>query len=664
MDNFEFKELDKLTDIEREAALRILKEYSESGNSKTYSDLILADYAEPPVDIITFVKDNNYMGYAWHTAEGKCKLYPFWEEKLKQIFPDPYTTNYNNLLESGARGLGKSDVGVLIAQYLMHRVMCLKNPHAYFDLKPTEKICFAFMNITKTLAEDIANSKFQNSIKLSPWFLARGTMTGRDKGYWNPPDYIQIIIGSQASHVTGLPIYFAFMDEISFIRNQDINKQKQIAINMVDTAIGGMKTRFIKNGKNPTLMVLASSKRSEKSFLEEHMKKKLADEDALKNTLIVDEAVWNVKPAGTYSEETFNVAVGNKFLNSEIVYNDDVTEWINKGYKIIKVPVDFLSDFRDDIDRALQDFAGISSSDISKYISGARLLQCKTDTIQNLFVKDVIEVGNAPDDTTQYYNYIDMSRLDPNMISKPMFIHLDMSLSGDKTGIAGVWIKGKKQGLQNNSKELYYQVAFSVSIKAPKGYQVSFAKNREFIYWLREQGFSIKGISSDTYQNAALAQDLVSKGYNYEVISVDRTNADRICEPYAYFKNTIYEERLVLYSECNLLTEEITSLERSINSGKIDHPENGSKDQSDAVCGAMWNASKHAEEFAFDFGEDLELVSSVNTQSELNQRKQIELDFEEELKKLANPSPVMQQSVQMPSPPDMSLFYLSQGIIL
>lgn len=662
MDNFEFKELDKLTDVEREAALQILKEYSVNGNSKTYADLILADYAEIPVDIITFIKDDRYMGNAWHTTDGKCKLYPFWEEKLKQIFPDAFTTNYNNVLESGARGLGKSDVAVVIAQYHMYRVMCLKDPLAYFNLRPTEKICFAFMNITKTLAEDIANSKFQNSIKLSPWFLERGTLTGRNKDYWEPPEYIQIIIGSQASHVIGLPIYFAFMDEISFIRNQDIDKQKAIAINMVDTAIGGMKTRFIKNGKNPTMMILASSKRSEKSFLEEHMKKKLADEDALKTTLIIDEAVWDVKPAGTYSDETFNVAVGNKFLNSEIVYSNDVSEWINKGYKIIKVPIDFLSDFRDDIDRALQDFAGISSTDISKYISGARLLQCKTGTIQNLFTKEIIEVGNAKDDIQQYWNFIDLDRIPDKMKSMPMFIHLDMSKSGDKTGIAGIWIKGKKPSITNTRGDLYYQVAFNVSIQAPKGYEISFAKNREFIYWLKSQGFSIRGISTDTYQNAALAQDFIAQGYNYQVISVDRTNNDRICEPYAYFKNTIYEQRLILYQDCDWLTEEITSLERSINSGKIDHPEGGHKDASDAICGAIWNASQHADEFAFEYGEDIEHMTDISSSpSEDEIRKQITVDFEEELKKLSAPPP--QQYISNINP-NMNAFYLSQGIII
>ena len=44
-----------------------------------------------------------------------------------------------------------------------------------------------------------------------------------------------------------------------------------------------------------------------------------------------------------------------------------------------------------------------------------------------------------------------------------------MSISGDKTGIGGVWISGKKQSLDNSAKELTYQMAFGVSIKAPKG---------------------------------------------------------------------------------------------------------------------------------------------------------------------------------------------------
>ena len=53
------------------------------------------------------------------------------------------------------------------------------------------------------------------------------------KPYWIPPEPIQIIIGSQSDDVIGLPIYYAFFDEISFIKNQDIDKQKAKAKDML-----------------------------------------------------------------------------------------------------------------------------------------------------------------------------------------------------------------------------------------------------------------------------------------------------------------------------------------------------------------------------------------------------------------------------------------------
>lgn len=572
-----FEELNNLSPEERELALKILNEYNLEGSSSTFNTLIESDYKETPADIETFLKDERYLGKAWHTPDGKFKLYPFWLERLKELFPDRYTTNYNNFIESGARGLGKSEVGVVCILYIMHRIMCLKNPQQFLNLKPTEKVAFAFMNITKDLSEEIGVDKFQKTVQLSPWFMSKGRMTQRNnEPYWVPPDWIDIIIGSQSSHVIGQPIFAALFDEISFVRNQDIDKQKAIAMDMIDTAIGGMKTRFIYNGDNPTLLILASSKRSEKSFLEEHMKKKLADDEA--SVLVVDEPVWNVKPAETYSGRKFRVAVGNKFLASEIIPdNDNKAAWINKGYKVIDVPIEFKSDFKDNIDRALCDFAGISSSNLTKYISGARLMEIKNNDYQNAFTKDIIEVGNAPNDLVQYSDFFDLNRIDPVLKSRPLFIHLDMSISGDKTGIAGTWILGKKHSANNDSgsKELYFKLAFSTSVQAPKGYQISFAKNREFIYWLKEQGFAIKGISTDTYQNASLAQDLLAKGYPYEVVSVDRVNQQsHQCEPYAYFKNVIYEKRLQMYENL-LLTEEILGLERNGMTGKIDHPDGG-----------------------------------------------------------------------------------------
>jgi len=69
--------LDKLSPAERELALSILDEYSKDGKSEQLNKLILEDYQEVPVDILTFVNDYNYLGNAWHDNEGKCKLYPY-----------------------------------------------------------------------------------------------------------------------------------------------------------------------------------------------------------------------------------------------------------------------------------------------------------------------------------------------------------------------------------------------------------------------------------------------------------------------------------------------------------------------------------------------------------------------------------------------------------
>ena len=53
-----------------------------------------------------------------------------------------------------------------------------------------------------------------------------------------------------------------------------------------------------------------------------------------------------------------------------------------------------------------------------------------------------------------------------------------MSINGDMTGIGGVWVAGKKPSTDENkqSQDLFYTIAFSVSIKAPKGRQISFEK--------------------------------------------------------------------------------------------------------------------------------------------------------------------------------------------
>lgn len=239
-------------------------------------------------------------------------------------------------------------------------------------------------------------------------------------------------------HIIGRAVFCSFEDEVSFQPNQDVEKQKAKAKQLISTADARMQSRFMKGEKLPTLHILASSKRTEQSFLESYIELKKKNES--KTTLIIDEPQWVIR-TDKDSPQKFSVAVGNKFLNSELlplnITKEELQIYRNRGYTILKVPMGYYETFRDDLDIGLTDIAGVSTSNSSRYISGERWSKCINKKAQNLFTKDVLTVGNAPEDITQYYDFIDMSRLDPSMKSRPLYVHLDMSISGDKTGIGG-----------------------------------------------------------------------------------------------------------------------------------------------------------------------------------------------------------------------------------
>jgi hypothetical protein len=480
--------------------------------------------------------------------------------------------------------------------------------------------------------------------------MAKGNMNAsRTNPQWQPPKGIELVFGSSNRHVVGRALFSNFSDEVNFGVGNNVEKQKAKLKKMISQIDARMISRFGKGTYLPTMNIIASSKDSEQAFMESYIEMKRQNES--KTTLIVDEPQWVVRNDKGSPDDpgSFYVAIGNKFLAHELlpvgIPEAEADRYRDKGYRLLKVPPIYREAFEDNLDLALTDNAGISTSSSTKYISGIRLNQIKTDEYKNPFTKDVIEVGNAPEDINQYSNFFDLSRVSPADMARPLFIHLDMSLSGDKTGIAGTWITGKRPGVvgeENTGRELEFKAAFSVSVKAPKGYQVSFEKTRNFIRWLRDRGFAIKCVSMDTYQSANMAQSLTSDGFKTQILSVDRVDTvgtengrpARVCKPYAFFKTTIYEQHLKLYRKCDLLTEEITNLER-LSDGHVDHPKNGSKDQADALCGSLFTASQFAEEYSYDYGENLDAALDINVSASDEYRKQqMILEFQEELTKI------------------------------
>ena len=602
-----------------------------------------SDYEEIPVDIMTFMHDRKYLGNALYNKEGKFTIFPYWENKLQEIFPTNVDTAYNTVIFTGAIGLGKSTIAVICLLYLLYRLLCLKDPYLFYGLQPIDKITISLMNITLENAKGVALDKMNQMILSSEWFLAHGEMCGTVNLEYRPQKHIELITASSNNQVIGRALFGNFTDEVNFGLTSDVEKLKKKQKTLISQVDARMKSRFLRGTYLPTMNIIASSKNSDQSFLEDFIQSKIKNES--KNTLIVDEPQW-VVDARKDTPQKFYVAVGNKFLANEVLPMDApetlVEEYRAKGYSMLKVPIGYRENFVENIDGALMDIAGIATASALKYISGKNWYECINNNIKNPFTKEVIEVGDQKEDTTQYYDYFDISVIPPEMKSRPLYIHLDMSVSGDKTGIAGTWIKDKYVSTLDEaaSKSLFYRVAFSVAVKAPKGAQVSFEKNKQFIYWLRDQGFKIKKITSDTYQSAPVLQDLRAHGFDCDIQSVDRLTGEgknKICEPYHYFKSTINDKRIEIY-KTELLTEEVIGLER-LSDGHIDHTSSGinSKDIADAVCGSIFEASKHAEEFAFDYGETLEETVTANKDVNTTTAEQLALDFEQEMQRLLSP---------------------------
>lgn len=77
--------------------------------------------------------------------------------------------------------------------------MCLKNPNKYYG-QPASTIWFCFYNNTLGSASSAAYEKFQTMIQSSPWFLERGTLSGKKTIEYIPNKNIRFKIGSTLQH--------------------------------------------------------------------------------------------------------------------------------------------------------------------------------------------------------------------------------------------------------------------------------------------------------------------------------------------------------------------------------------------------------------------------------------------------------------------------------
>ena len=612
--------LNKLTDDEKDVVRKILLDVSEKGKSDTLTELYYDDYEEIPVDLETFLCDEMYLGN--YTNNGK-DIYETWKKELA------YVHNPINFVDqwaiTGSTGTGKSTVATYSLCYELYKLMCLKNPNRFY-LGANETIWILFFNLNLKLAEKTMWGKFQKALQMSPWFLERGTVTGRTNLVYQPNKDIRLGIGSTEEHALSVAVQFVAIDEMSFGDNDNVDYLQAGMMAIYNQLYLRLSSRFMRGGRIQGRMYLISSAKSTNAVLESFIR----DNEGQPGMHVSRYKQWEVLPASKFSGQWFKLAVGNELLQSYIIGTQYTEETIKeaemKGYQVIDIPLEMLHRFEMDLNRTLIDTCGISVQSSYKYIPYRLVEPCFGNT-NNPFQTEIIKTGLGDD--RQIYDYFIPELVPEILYTKKIYIHCDLSKSGDMTGISAVAVLGYKNqerytddGGSSILKEMVFRHVFSVGIQCPANDELSMIKVKDFIHYLKyDLGWNIQGVSCDGYQSLMLLQSLKLDGFEVKEVSMDILK-NKECVGYTIFRNVLVEQRLKLI-KLSELTKEITNLEKNETTGKIDHPkqtvkilEDGTKvksvgkDISDSLGGAIYNATLSVNIDELDYLENVTIADS------------------------------------------------------
>lgn len=382
----------------------------------------------------------------------------------------------------------------------------------------------------------------------------------------------------------------AIMDEVNFSRSgvKDVNKAKEHMKNLYDTIVARVEGTFRLNGEVYGKVFSVSSKRGDSDFMEQHVQDQLAAGNT--HLYVSDKPQWEVLPPSMFSPGRFHIAVGDRHHKGFVVENETpsaLAELKEQGYELLEVPIDMKTNFLADFDISLRDLAGISVPGALSFITQDVLNAC-IGTRQNPFFNEILEIGTKDNYTIEEFFHMEV--IDKSLLRQPLYIHLDLSLTTDDTGIGGISPTGYKKVKGDDGKEVSqptFTHVFQIKLKAPRGDKIPYAKITEFICWLRRQGFNVERISRDQFQSEYMAQLLEAQGFDVDKVSLDRTP-----DGYMALRSILLEQRIDLL-DVKDLQDELIYLQRDSLTGKIDHTIGRSKDSADALAGAIWNALLH-----------------------------------------------------------------------
>ena len=563
----------------------------------------------PIVPIEEWISDPYYCG-----KDCVDKLYPFWKDLICDIFGGG-KQNYTQIVITGGIGTGKSTVGLYIVLRKLYELSCYENVAGLFGLMSNSMTAFLYFSLTKYQAERSGFAQLRSIIDSVPYFKELFKRNQYRNSTLDFPENIRIFYGSSCGDMIGLNCISAIIDEANFFGD---NAGSEVNMGDVEdlykAVLSRTSSRFTANGVNNSLNLVISSTTFTQSMTSKLYEKSLTDP----SIKYVRARLWDIKPQGTYSNETFFVFAGNdKFdpfiipdtttlsiklgisLDPSLTIKEAVSR-LSQEYRnlIDEVPVDFYPNYKDDVIRGLQDFSGMSVASTGKLFSSRPTFEsCVDDSIQTLFTKHEFTVETCNDDPSNCIQYY-LNGIEFPHKECPRYLHVDIGVSTDAYGLACCYKNGTTIIDGVEVPQFYYDFVLRI-VPPPAPKRVSIARCHEFIKYMRDNlGLRIGLVTFDQFQSMASRQYLEEIGIPVKYQSVDKTD-----EQYLFFVDSMYKRNVHFNRDfAEMIRKELFDLIWYRAKRKVDHPgstkTNGTKDIMDGVVGALYNAKTTKEAFA------------------------------------------------------------------
>lgn len=583
-----------------------------------FNQLSGADFEEMPVDVYEFVTSEDYCGlkelseHQYSLVKAMSQIYK--KETLLALYGDEaradkrWRETYREVIMQLGKGSGKDFTSTVAVSYVVYLLLCLKDPALYYDKPKGDSIDIINIAINSDQANRVFFKNFVERIRNNPWFENKYE---EKQGSIEFDKNITVYSGhSEREAFEGYNTLLVILDEISgfALESNSGNQNAKTAPAIYDMYKASVTSRFAQFGK----LVLLSFPRFEDDFIQQKYKDAIwgvPNENGIRPMLGEMETIERAAtlkidpdlPDGTEGNE-FEI----KWDEDHIIrYAYPYTFALRRPSWEVNPTKDLQTDYALDFYRnpgdALGRFACKPSNLKDGFFKRADKIEAAFRTVNGVDEEGVFHPQFKPKPDTRY------------------FIHVDLAQKHDHCAVAmghiDNWIE---YNIGSSGIKEYLPLVKIDAVRwwtPTKDKSVDFKEVIDYIKKVRREGFDLKLVTFDRWNSHDTMQDLERNGIKTDMLSVDKKHYDD-------FLITMYDDRLI-GPKVDLLIKELGELRQVIKGQKvtIDHPRKGSKDLSDAVCGAIWNSVAHTPR-------EQELEADAMTLTDL--RKQVrELDTEE-----------------------------------